>query len=239
MKRWRKPAADEEEVIVERPEISHWKDWLPQSEPEPEPEDDGDGLETEDESEAKDQKSSSKKKLIAASMSALAILGCVGASAWYLIGKTSTDSEVASGPMATATVTATPTSSSAAPQPKYGFCEWPGQTAKDGDFSTPEGAIRRLQYAYYHGDPDGAAEAYADDSPVNVAELKKAIAQTPEKSEHCLYIKPVNKKAGLYNVDLFVQDEDKSVRTYLQKVTVREDDGKFKVFAVEARKEAS
>lgn len=215
----------EPEVEVERPVITHWRDWIPVPEVEVEPEDEL----VEDEETAKPK---SKKRALALSMAVVALAAIGGGGVFYMANNQA-PAEITIASQQEVTVTATPV-------PEIpDFCASPGATSDDAPMLSPEGVIQHLQYAYYvTQDSSVAFDTYASSAAISAEGLQAAIESTPEGTHHCLIIDVVDEEAGLVNVDLQVQDPDGSYRTYLQKVTTTQlDNGEFRITAVEERKE--
>lgn len=221
----------------ERPTITHWRDWLATPEPEVEEEVQADEDTLAADSEDTDTTKRKRRPMLVTGLAA-GVLAVVGLGGAFAVIQTNNGESTAPSPAAMEESTTSSTSSSAAPPPPE-FCTRWGETAEDGTTETAQGAIKRLQYAYYvDRDAEGALAAYSDDALVSGEALRTAIEQTPEETEHCLYIEPVEPEAGLYLVDLHVQNPDESVITYKQSVTVQQEgEGEYAIVAVKERKD--
>lgn len=223
------------EPAPERPEIGHWRDWLPSPDPEPEVlEQDTDEAEEEDTESEEHTKKRSRKQTVAVVLASLTLLAGGGGGLAVFLNSQDQGTEAVSAAPESVTVTATPTTT--APPP---FCSQAKATSEDGTLESPEGAIQHLQYSYYvTRDAEAARDSYTEDARVSEEGLSSAIESTPEDTTHCLEIEAVDEEAGLYNVDLQIEDPDGSVRIYLQKVTVAaQENGEYRIATVEERKE--
>ena len=217
----------------ERPEITHWRDWMPVAEVE-EIDVDPAGEENAEDQVLDAKPKRSKARVAAVSVAAVALLGIGGGGVAFVMNNNQHPTEITNASQQAITVTETPEK----PEPEP-FCSSPTATSDDAPMLSPEGVIQHLQYAYYvTKDVNVALDTYTADAGVSETALREAIESTPEGTEHCLIIDIVDEEAGLVNVDLQVKDPDESYRTYLQKVTVVPlDNGEYRITSMEARKE--
>lgn len=124
------------------------------------------------------------------------------------------------------------TSSDTTSQTVYaGKCDGAGLGVEPST-DTLKGSVAAFQKAYFSKDADALTRVLADDSPLKQQDWKRILGDVNRESTYCVKITPVS--ASTVDTDLTVKT-DGSKKTYLQKVTGVNKDGKWLISEFEKR----